>query len=200
MNDKFYDLKQDKQDRIINAALQVFGMQGFRRASTDDIVRVAHISKGLVFHYFSSKVGMYSFVYEYAARYLSLGLRSGVPEDETDPFVLLRALEATKLSASRSYPYIMEFMHRASIETDEEVADTKNLGQPLKDFYAEFYKQMDWSILPAGIDPRKLCTMMDCAIKGVTDQYTAIEPYDVDALYGEIECYIAMVERLCKNK
>ena len=51
MNSKFFDLKKEKQDRMINAALKVFAMQGYRHASTDDIVREAGISKGLLFHY-----------------------------------------------------------------------------------------------------------------------------------------------------
>ena len=52
MNEKFFDLKKEKQDRMINAALKVFALNGYRHASTDDIVREAAISKGLLFHYF----------------------------------------------------------------------------------------------------------------------------------------------------
>ena len=50
MNEKFFDLKKEKQDRMINAALKVFALNGYRHASTDDIVREAAISKGLLFH------------------------------------------------------------------------------------------------------------------------------------------------------
>ena len=53
MNEKFFDLKKEKQDRMINAALKVFALNGYRHASTDDIVREAAISKGLLFHYFA---------------------------------------------------------------------------------------------------------------------------------------------------
>lgn len=52
MNNKFFDAAKEKQDRIINAALQVFAVNGYRHASTDEIVRIAGISKGLLFHYF----------------------------------------------------------------------------------------------------------------------------------------------------
>ena len=55
MNAKFFDLKQEKQDRMVNAALKVFALNGYQHASTDDIVKEAHISKGLLFHYFDSK-------------------------------------------------------------------------------------------------------------------------------------------------
>ena len=46
MNEKFFDLKKEKQDRMINAAQKVFALNGYRHASTDDIVREAAISKG----------------------------------------------------------------------------------------------------------------------------------------------------------
>ena len=49
MNSKFFDIKKEKQDRIINAALKIFAMQGYRHGSTDDIVKEAAISKGLLY-------------------------------------------------------------------------------------------------------------------------------------------------------
>ena len=60
MNEKFFDLKKEKQDRMINAALKLFAENGYRRASTDDKVKEAGISKGLLFHYFISKIGLYA--------------------------------------------------------------------------------------------------------------------------------------------
>ena len=30
MNEKFFDLKKEKQDRMINAALKVFALHGYR--------------------------------------------------------------------------------------------------------------------------------------------------------------------------
>ncbi|MBR6395680.1 MAG: helix-turn-helix transcriptional regulator, partial [Lachnospiraceae bacterium] len=59
MNERFFELKKEKQDRMINAALRVFSQYGYRHASTDEIVREAGISKGLLFHYFESKKGLY---------------------------------------------------------------------------------------------------------------------------------------------
>lgn len=52
MNDKFFDLKQEKQDRMINASLKIFSRGGYRHASTDEIVKEAGISKGLLFPLF----------------------------------------------------------------------------------------------------------------------------------------------------
>ena len=88
MNEKFFDLKKEKQDRMINAALKVFARKGYEHASTDDIVKEAGISKGLLFHYFISKLGLYSFVYDYSVKYMMLELSTGVDKEETDYFEL----------------------------------------------------------------------------------------------------------------
>ena len=62
MNDKFFDLKKEKQDKMINGAMQVFACKGYKNASTDDMVRDTGVSKGLWFHYFENKLGLYTFV------------------------------------------------------------------------------------------------------------------------------------------
>ena len=72
MNDKFFDLPRVKQDRMINGALEVFAKNGYKHASTDDMVKAVGVSKGLWFHYFGSKPGIYTFVYGYSVKYMLL--------------------------------------------------------------------------------------------------------------------------------
>jgi TetR/AcrR family transcriptional regulator len=86
MNQKFFDLKKEKQDRIINAAMKHFYLQGFKRASTDDMVKDANISKGLLFHYFLSKKGLYQFLCDYALRYYFLEVKSMIQIERKDYF------------------------------------------------------------------------------------------------------------------
>ncbi|KNZ40657.1 TetR/AcrR family transcriptional regulator [Acetobacterium bakii] len=49
----FYKLDKEKQKRIINSALQVFAINDFKHASTDDIAARAKISKGSLFQHLS---------------------------------------------------------------------------------------------------------------------------------------------------
>ena len=58
MNDKFYTLKKEKQDTMINGAMQIFALCGYRHASTDDMVKASGVSKGLWLHYFETKAGL----------------------------------------------------------------------------------------------------------------------------------------------
>ena len=86
MNDRFFELKKEKQDRMINAALKVFSQYGYRHASTDEIIREAEISKGLLFHYFESKRGLYNFLYDYATKFVTLELTTHVEPSENGFF------------------------------------------------------------------------------------------------------------------
>ena len=52
---KFQSLETEKRERIINAALKEFAKNGYDKASTNDIVKEAEISKGSLFNYFNSK-------------------------------------------------------------------------------------------------------------------------------------------------
>ena len=58
MNDKFFDLSREKQDRMINGALGVFAKNGFKHASTDDMVKAVDVSKGFWCHCLGSKLGV----------------------------------------------------------------------------------------------------------------------------------------------
>ncbi|MFD6209493.1 TetR/AcrR family transcriptional regulator, partial [Peribacillus sp. NPDC060253] len=65
MFSKFLNMDKEKQDRIINAAIKEFAQKGYDNASTNEIVKEAGISKGLLFHYFQNKKQLYLFLYEH---------------------------------------------------------------------------------------------------------------------------------------
>ena len=120
MNEKFFDLKKEKQDRIMSAAMEMFAQIGYTHASTDDMVKRAHISKGLLFHYFGSKLGLYAFLYDYCVRFMQLEFSRVIPEDENDFFRLQDLMCAAWFDAVRQYPYIRLFILSGEHETDAE--------------------------------------------------------------------------------
>lgn len=66
MNKKFLRLSKEKQEKILEAAISEFAYVGYDRASTDNIVIKAGISKGSLFNYFINKQGLYEDIIEYA--------------------------------------------------------------------------------------------------------------------------------------
>ncbi|MCO8194112.1 TetR/AcrR family transcriptional regulator [Anaerofustis sp. NSJ-163] len=55
INEKFYELEKEKQDKIINAAIEVFAKNDYKNVVTEEITYKAEISKGLLFYYFKNK-------------------------------------------------------------------------------------------------------------------------------------------------
>ena len=116
MNEKFYDLKKEKQDRMINAGLRIFALNGYHHASTDEIVKEAKISKGLLFHYFGSKAGYYGFLYSYVSRYVILELRSAIREPGIDFWELQSQILETESRLMEQYPAVFLFFESVKME------------------------------------------------------------------------------------
>lgn len=197
MNSKFFDLKKEKQDRMINAALKVFAIQGYRHGSTDDIVREAAVSKGLLFHYFGNKVGVYQFIYDYSVRYMTLELRSSVDSKEGDLFMVLKQMERARMHAMRGYPYMQQFLNRSMSEDCYEallaVEEKKNV---LEEACAAIDAQIDYTTLPAGIDGEKLRKMLDFTIKGLMTERFQNASFQPEMLYEEICDYLDVMRKI----
>ncbi|MGC4018669.1 MAG: TetR/AcrR family transcriptional regulator [Muricomes sp.] len=67
--DAFHALEEEKQTRIINAALVEFSVKGYKRASTNVIAEKAQIGKGMLFYYFGSKEELFHFLCEYTIEF-----------------------------------------------------------------------------------------------------------------------------------
>ncbi len=200
MNDKFFDLKKEKQDRMINAALKVFAQQGYKHASTDDIVREAAISKGLLFHYFGSKLGIYEFVYEYSVRYMVLELSTVVPSYEHNMFEVLKYIELAHINAMKGYPYIQQFLNRAMQENVSEallvIEDKRNI---LEEEYSRLDAQIRYSNLPAGIEGHKLVKMLQFTMNGLMTERFAEDSFQPEMLYEEMVGYLDMMRKLTEK-
>lgn len=197
MNSKFFDLKKEKQDRMINAALKVFALQGYRHASTDDIVREAAISKGLLFHYFGSKLGVYQFVYDYSVRYMNLELKSTVDKEEKELFEVVRQTECARMHAMRGYPYMQQFLNRSMTEDSyEALLSIEEKRGILEETYASVNGQIDYSGLPEGVDGEKLRKMLELTIKGLLEERFQDASFQPEMLYREVCGYLDMMRLL----
>ena len=200
MNDKFFDLKKEKQDRMINAALKVFALNGFRHASTDDIVREAAISKGLLFHYFGSKLGVYAFVYDYSVRYLLLELSSVVDAKETDLFTLMQQVETGKMHAMCGYPYLQPFLNRAQAENvSEALLAVEERKQQLEETFDNIYARADLGKYASAEDVTKLRKMLELTIRGLMNERILEGAFQPEMLYEEILEYLRFSRRLAEQ-
>lgn len=197
MNEKFFDLKKEKQDRMINAALKLFAENGYRRASTDDMVKEAGISKGLLFHYFGSKLGLYEFVYDYSVKFLTMELSSVLHQEETDFFVLRGQIEQAKVAVMKNFPYMQMFLYRASKEDETEALTAiMEKRQQLRELYDSMYSHVDESSV-AGGSPDRIRRMTDYTLNGLLEDLLRTNSFSQEGYLTEAQTYLDELQRLC---
>lgn len=199
MNEKFFDLAREKQDRMINGALEVFAKNGYKHATTDDMVKAVGVSKGLWFHYFGSKEGIYVFVYDYSVKYMLLELATVVDESEEDYFELIRQIEQAKVRVGRNYPYMSDFLKAAECESDETINEKTGEARQL------YHERMDNLIKGAEIEGisdkarrERIKKMLAYSLEGMIREKKRAGA-DPDAVYREIKIYIELMRDMAQR-
>lgn len=121
--DNFFKLRAEKQEHIINAALTVFGSNGYKKTSVADIAGEAGISKSMVLYYFGSKKNLYAYLVGLCSKTFITAMDAHFDETVTDFFDRLRVLTDVKISVMKRHPAMVAFFSNLFYETDPEVAD-----------------------------------------------------------------------------
>lgn len=92
----FFDLNEQKQNKIIDVSITEFSTYGYENSSTNRIVQNAGISKGSLFKYFSNKEELYLFILDSVIQELITDLENSVnvlPQDLFDRIIKYSELE-----------------------------------------------------------------------------------------------------------
>jgi len=194
LNDKFFEIKNEKQERILNAAIKVFALNGYRKASTDVIVKEANISKGLLFHYFSNKLSLYEYIIEYSVKFMNFEFTNSVSKYEKDFFELQKMMEQAKIRVMKLYPYMQQFLSSLKYETDPKAKEV--IGENAFAFESMInviYKQADTSKFQDYIVVSKVENM----IKWMSDSFLRERllegDTDSEAIVEEFSKYLKMM-------
>ncbi|WP_206459240.1 TetR/AcrR family transcriptional regulator [Anaerovorax sp. IOR16] len=110
MDNVFKNIDPEKRDRIINSALEEFSRNQFDKASTNNIVKNAKISKGLLFHYFNSKKELYEKLEEFTIQLIIDAIQENIDWNITDFFERVKQVSMIKGELIYQYPYLYDFM------------------------------------------------------------------------------------------
>jgi AcrR family transcriptional regulator len=82
----FTNLENEKQQRILDTAVDEFSSHGFRQASVNRIVQKLGIAKGSIFQYFGNKEGLFEFIFRHAVELVRKSLRQVKQETADSDF------------------------------------------------------------------------------------------------------------------
>ena len=199
MNEKFLALSEEKQQRIINAAMEVFGKNEYKRASTDLIAVKAGISKGLLFYYFHNKKELYLYVYHCLMDIMKDQIADTAFLELTDFFELLRYAGTGKAVMLEKHPYILEFAMRAFYSENEIVSDALKSFNTMQEevMYQMYFGHIDTYKFKDSVEPFKVYKMLRWMGDGyIHDKQMAGKAIDINELLDEFNDWMDMMTKL----
>lgn len=168
MNDKFFNLPLEKQQRIINAAYKVFSQSSYKKAPMSEIADESGVSKALLFHYFVNKKELYLYLWENAIEMTRTAVREYKTLETNDFFEMLKRSLLSKCSLMRDYPHMYTFSLRTYYETAPEIKNAiqKNFSDVSKASEMIVLEKMDTSRLREDIDFKTMYDEIFYAIDG----------------------------------
>lgn len=172
MNEAFSNIQSDKQERIINAAMQEFVTNGYTNASTNAIVKEAGISKGSLFHYFSNKKELYFFLIDHTDTVIQ-DVYEAIDLNEPDLFKRLSNVGLTKLKIQQQYPGTFDFLTSVLNESAEDVKQqaAAKLSDMQQSGFNQLYVNVDWSLFKDEINIEKAIEILNWTMVGFSEKY-----------------------------
>lgn len=169
MNQRFFELSQEKQQAIVNAGYRVFSRNSYKNSPMSEIAEAAGISKSLLFHYFKNKKELYLFLWdkcavttiEYMTEYGCYG--------QKDLFESMERGMRAKMEILRAYPDMGTFTIKAFYEKDEDICEA------IQQSYRKYFNlKADKTRL--NLDPSQFIEGLDVAMM-YREMYWASEGY-----------------------
>lgn len=162
MNEKFFELPEEKQQKIINAGFEVFSQSVYKKASTEDIAAKAGISKGLLFYYFHNKKALFMFLLDYAKQLMTEVVMDSGFAGITDVFELLEYAAARKYQVLQKSPHILNYMMRIVNLQNETISDDVNRvwQDTTNDVFSSYFAKMDYTKFRDDVNPQEIIQML----------------------------------------
>ncbi|MEW6363814.1 MAG: TetR/AcrR family transcriptional regulator [Acidobacteriota bacterium] len=81
----FFNLPEDKRNRVLETAIREFSEKGYERASINEIVARLGIAKGSIYQYFNNKRSLFLHTFDHAVDLVRKTLKQVKAETKDDP-------------------------------------------------------------------------------------------------------------------
>ncbi|MBT2657676.1 TetR/AcrR family transcriptional regulator [Bacillus sp. ISL-18] len=204
MFSKFFNLETEKQDRILNAAIKEFAQKGYDKASTNEIVKEAEISKGLIFHYFKNKKQLFLFLFDHCIQIITDDFYKKVDLKEEDFFKRIRKAVAIKMDLLAKYPDIFKFIEEAYMDDAADIrAEIEKKVKALNEInFGKIYEGINLSKFRDDVDIRRILKIITWTFEKLSEEelnkakLTANHEIDYPAIQLEAEQYFEVLTKV----
>ncbi|RHW43554.1 TetR/AcrR family transcriptional regulator [Neobacillus notoginsengisoli] len=199
MFSKFLSLETEKRDRILNAALDEFVQKGYYNASTNEIVKKAGISKGLLFHYFKNKKQLYLYLYDYTLDIFEKEFFEKMDSMENDIFTKMRQIVLLKLELIYKHPDMFNFLLAAVREESPEI--TLRNKELIERSYVKILENIDLSSFKEDLDIPKAINIIVWTLQGFSNEvqekikFLSLDEINYDEILAKMDGYLELLRK-----
>jgi len=139
-NESFKRLDEEKQDRILQAAIDEFAERGYELANTNRIAKQAKISVGSIFHYFTTKENLFLYIVQYGSAMIEEYAGKVVDDETLTVAQKIEALLRLAVKSSREEETLIRLYHEMSSIGNQDLIN--KLPRSMELFTSERYIKM----------------------------------------------------------
>jgi AcrR family transcriptional regulator len=177
-------VERPTRERIVESAVDLFGIRGVGAVSLDEIARDVGVRKQTVLYWFASKDDLVDAVLAEAARQLVFAIDAAARSASDDPLERLDAVLATVFRSAVRRPALLGLVRELS-RLDVERAERLRVHlQPLIDRGIEYLRsEMDAGRVRRG-DPRLVAALAYATVTGIATEPEALRAvgWEADAI------------------
>ncbi|MFE6969453.1 TetR/AcrR family transcriptional regulator [Isoptericola sp. NPDC057653] len=173
----------ERRDQLMAATVRVLADRGFRAATAGEIARVAGVSKGLLWHYFTDLDDLFATTTRYALTSLTSAAATMLDLDAPAPTVIRSAIHATtelRLTHEAERRAIQEIVLNLRTATGEPAIGPGYLEDMLAAQEAIFRRGQSEGDFRGDLDPRVLAVTYQGMVDGMLDYLDAHPDADAD--------------------
>ena len=198
--EKFLELPNEKQLKIINAGFEYFGKYGYKGANTEDIANRAGISKGLLFYYFKNKESYYLFLCEFCQNLMLESFQETDFQEITDFFELIDFATKAKLKIITEYPFITDFSVNLIADKSIKVGSKSEeyVNNAIYNSFDIYFKNIDFTPFKEEIVVKKIYQMMLWLSEGYINEKKRINtPIVLEDFLSDFALWKALFKKIC---
>lgn len=197
MKDTLQKIEKSKQIPLMNAIIKEFANHGFQKASTNQIVKDAGISKGLLFHYFGNKKNLFEEAFVYVINLIMNRLEDSKYTDIHDVFDFILHAMYTKASVMKQHPDSYSFLLRVYSDNDPFVKSiiVKYKDELVSEAWNSLIERADTYKFKDPDDIPLLLDLITYAGYGYIETNQKLLQEDIDVVLKNFEAYFTMLRK-----
>jgi len=186
---------------ILHAAIAEFGRVGYSAASTNEIVKKAGVSKGLLFHHFTNKETLYTACQAYVLEEYGKYIMKHKDFSSPDLFERIMSNLRIKMEFGFKNAMFLGFINRIwTLDNDESILKNPNAEEHvLTSMQAQadfFFEGVDESLFRKNYDAAKVMKYTRMMMEAHWKQFSNRYGNDIDIMIENIENYFGECEEI----